>query len=55
MSDDILLRFLNKGLINVRGDDDKLARLRQTAVDLSGTLQDTPAQGFSICPRGLRP
>ena len=44
MSDDILLRFLNKGLINVRGDDDKLARLRQTAVDLSGTLQDTPAK-----------
>ena len=44
MKEDVLLRFLGKGLINVGGDDDKLERLRQTAVDLSGILQKTPAK-----------
>ena len=44
MKEDVLLRFLGKGLINVGGDDDKLGRLRQTAVDLSGILQKTPAK-----------
>ena len=44
MSDDVLLRFLGKGLIDVGGDDDKLGRLRQTAGDLSGILKKTPAK-----------
>ena len=44
VKEDVLLRFLGKGLINVGGDDDKLERLRQTAVDLSGILQKTPAK-----------
>ena len=44
MNDDILLRFLSKGLINVSGDDDKLGHLRQTAVDLGGILKKTPAK-----------
>ena len=44
MKEDVLLRFLGKGLINVGGDDDKLESLRQTAVDLSGILQKTPAK-----------
>ena len=44
MNEDVLLRFLNKGLINVGADDDKLGHLRQTAVDLSGILQKTPAK-----------
>ena len=44
MSDDVLLRFLGKGLIDVGGDDDKLGRLRQTAGDLSGILKKTPVK-----------
>ena len=44
MSDDVLLRFLSKGLIDVGGDDDKLGRLRQTAGDLSAILKKTPAK-----------
>ena len=50
MDDDILLKFLNKGLINVGGDDDKLGHLRQTAVDLAGILERAPAKA---CPFAL--
>ena len=48
MHDDVLLEFLHNGLINVGGDDDKLARLRQTAVDLAGVLRETPAKATSF-------
>ena len=48
MNDDVLLRFLNKGLIDVGGDDDKLRRLRQTAADLTGTLEENPAKVSSF-------
>ncbi|MDE0458762.1 MAG: GTPase-associated system all-helical protein GASH [Chromatiales bacterium] len=44
MSDDVLLRFLGKGLIDVGGDDAKLGHLRQTARDLSEILKKTPAK-----------
>ena len=44
MREDVLLRFLRKRLINVGGDDDKLERLRRTAVDLSEILRETPAK-----------
>ena len=44
MGEDVLLRFLDKGLINVRGDDGKLGHLRETAVDLSRVLAETPAK-----------
>ena len=44
MSDDVLLRFLGKGLIDVGGDDAKLGHLRQTAGDLSDILKKTPAK-----------
>ena len=44
MREDVLLRFLGKGLINVGGDDDKLGHLRQTAVDLAGILREMPAK-----------
>ena len=50
MNDDVLLNFLSKGLINVGGDDDKLGHLRQTAVDLAGILEETPAKA---CPFAL--
>ena len=54
MNNDVLLRFLSKGLINVGGDDDKLERLRQTAVDLTGILEKTPAKTLSIRSCGIR-
>ena len=44
MSDDVLLRFLSKGLIDVGGDDAKLEHLRQAAGDLSGILKKAPAK-----------
>ena len=44
MSDDVLLRFLRKGLLDVGGDDAKLGRLRQTAGDLSDILKKMPAK-----------
>ena len=44
MSDDVLLRFLSKSLIDVGGDDTKLGHLRQTAGDLSDILKKTPAK-----------
>ena len=50
MNDDVLLKFLSKGLIDVGGDDDKLGHLRQTAVDLTGILEKTPAKA---CPYAL--
>ena len=50
MADDVLLKFLNKRLINVGGDDDKLEHLRQTAADLAGILEETPAKA---CPFAL--
>ena len=50
MNDDVMLKFLSKGLIDVGGDDDKLGHLRQTAVDLTGILEKTPAKA---CPYAL--
>ena len=44
MSDDVLLRFLRKGLIDVGGDDAKLQHLRQTAGDISGILKKAPTK-----------
>ena len=50
MADDVLLKFLNKRLINVGGDDDKLEHLRQTAADLASILEQTPTKA---CPFAL--
>ena len=44
MSDEVLLRFLMKGLIDVGGDDAKLGHLRQTARDLAEILKKAPAK-----------
>ena len=44
MSDDVLLRFLRKDLIDVGGDDERLGRLRQAVGDLSAILAKTPAK-----------
>ena len=48
MSDDVLLRFVTKNLIDVRGDDTKLANLRKAAGDLSGILKETPAKTLAF-------
>ena len=50
MADDVLLKFLNKRLINVGGDDDKLEHLKQTAADLASILEETPTKA---CPFAL--
>ena len=48
MRDDVLLKFLAKGLINVGGDDDKLDHLRQTAAALSRILEKTPTKACTF-------
>lgn len=50
VNDDVLLKFLSKGLIDVGGDDDKLEHLRQTAADLASILEETPTK---VCPFAL--
>lgn len=44
MTSDILIRFLNAGLINVGGDDAKLERLKETSADLAAVLKKTPSK-----------
>ena len=44
MSENILLRFLQNGLIDVGGDDVKLKKLQDTANILSAVLQKNPAK-----------
>lgn len=48
MSDQILLRFLSAGLIDVGGDDAKLEKLRETASDLAAALKQTPSKASSF-------
>lgn len=48
MSDQILLRFLSAGLIDVGGDDAKLKKLRETASDLAAALKKTPSKTSSF-------
>jgi len=48
MSDQILLRFLSAGLIDVGGDDAKLEKLRETAADLAAALKQTPSKTSSF-------
>lgn len=48
MSDQILLRFLSAGLIDVGGDDAKLQKLRETAADLAAALKQTPSRTSSF-------
>ena len=48
MSDDVLLRFVTKNLIDVKGDDAKLGSLREAAGDLAGILKKTPAKTLAF-------
>ncbi len=50
MGDGILQGFLNKGLIDVGGDDAKLDKLHQAAGDLAAALKKNPSKalGFSL-------
>lgn len=44
MEQEFLLRFLEVGVIDLKGDDTKLDKLRSTAKDLSATLLKVPAK-----------
>ncbi|MDF0515765.1 GTPase-associated system all-helical protein GASH [Bradyrhizobium yuanmingense] len=46
MTDNVLLRFLTRGLIDVGGDDAKLDRLGATAADLARVLESAPAKAI---------
>ena len=48
MSDDVLLRFLSNGLIDVGGDDAKLEKLRAAAGDLVAAIKKAPAKAASF-------
>ncbi|WP_373321612.1 GTPase-associated system all-helical protein GASH, partial [Acetobacter fabarum] len=50
MGDRILQGFLNRGLIDVGGDDAKLDKLNQAAGDLAAALKNNPSKalGFSL-------
>ena len=43
MEQEFLLKFLEVGVIDLSGDDGKLAKLRATVKDLSAALRKTPA------------
>ncbi len=47
MHDAILQGFLNKGLIDVGGDDTKLEKLSQTVKDLASELKKSPSKALS--------
>lgn len=44
MNEDVLVRFLSAGLIDVGGDDTKLEKLQSTAIDLAAVLKKTPSK-----------
>jgi len=48
MSETVLLRFLGTGLIDVGGDDAKLAKLQATAAEVAGLLKKHPAKTRTI-------
>ncbi|MCA6115203.1 hypothetical protein J6524_09865 [Bradyrhizobium sp. WSM 1738] len=48
MSEDVLLRFLDGGLIDVGGDDAKLEKLRATATDLATSLGAEPSKATAF-------
>jgi GTPase-associated system helical domain len=48
VSEDVLLRFLSNGLIDVGGDDAKLEKLQSTASDLAEALRKAPKKAASF-------
>lgn len=46
MTNNVLLRFLTRGLIDVGGDDAKLDRLRAAAADLAAVLVSAPSKAI---------
>ena len=48
MDQEFLLRFLEIGAIDLKGDDTKLGKLRSTAKDLSAALRKTPSKTASF-------
>lgn len=48
MEQEFLLKFLEVGAIDLKGDDTKLDKLRSTAKDLSASLRETPSKTASF-------
>jgi len=48
MEQEFLLRFLEIGAIDLKGDDTKLDKLRSTAKDLSAALRNAPSKTASL-------
>ncbi|GLW98197.1 GTPase-associated system all-helical protein GASH [Microtetraspora sp. NBRC 16547] len=50
MSEDVILRFLTHGLVDVGGDDTRLAKIQQTTGSLVGVLKKAPSKAvpFSL-------
>ena len=48
MSSEYLMRFLDIGAIDLKGDDSRLEKLRATAKDLSAVLKKAPAKTASF-------
>jgi hypothetical protein len=48
MDDEILLRFLTIGVVDVQGDDSKLDKLRAAVTDLASALKEAPAKTASF-------
>lgn len=48
MSNQVLLSFLNAGLLNLNGDDAKLTKLQEAAGDLAASLKKTPGKTTSF-------
>jgi hypothetical protein len=55
LPDNLLLRFLNKGLINVGGDDAKFEKLQATASQLAEDIRKTPACANSFALTAFDP
>ncbi len=48
MSDTVLLRFLDRGLINVGGDDAKLGKLQATSAEIAAVLKKSPEKALAF-------
>lgn len=55
MAEQVLLRFLNAGLLNVNGDDEKLQKLQETASDLAAALKKEPSKAPAFALIALDP
>ncbi|MEV7907486.1 GTPase-associated system all-helical protein GASH [Streptomyces anulatus] len=55
MTENILLRFLRSGLIDVKGDDDKLEKIGLAAKDLASVLRKSPRKAVAYALAAVDP